>query len=300
MMKTMFLLRNSGILLLTAFFFLTFQTVRAALSDGLVSYWPMEEVVGGKTPDLVSGYDMTLNNLTSADQVAGKVGKCFSFSNAKQTLLSRIHGANDDLPANKHDAFTVSFWAKVAGNGQVDLRLFSEGFTPNNNNPLFNLGVDSAGTSGKLDVFIRNGTVETVNHLKTTAEPFDDTWQYITFVQQADGTRTVYVNGAADDVALAARPAGGYLPANDTTIGGILRASASHWVTGLIDEVAIWKRALTLAEITQLVAEGLISVFPPEAVGLVAHWPMEEVIGGKTPDLVSGYDMTLNNLTSAD
>jgi hypothetical protein len=70
-------------------------------------------------------------------------------------------------------------------------------------------------------------------------------------------------------------------------------------VTGLIDEVAIWK-ALTEAEITQLKDEGLASLFPPEANGLVAHWPMEEALGDKTPDLVSGYDMTLNNLTAAD
>ena len=75
------------------------DTAHAALSDGLVSYWPLDEVQGTKTPDLVSGYDMNLNNLTAADLVAGKTGKCFSFNNTKQTLLSRIHGPNDDLPA---------------------------------------------------------------------------------------------------------------------------------------------------------------------------------------------------------
>jgi hypothetical protein len=81
---------------------------RRRLGDGLVSYWPLEEVQGAKTPDLVSGYNMDLNNLTASDLVAGKVGKCFSFANARQTLLSRVHGPNDDLP-NKHSAFTVAF-----------------------------------------------------------------------------------------------------------------------------------------------------------------------------------------------
>src|SRR5437016_1862974 len=34
------------------------------LANDLVAYWPLDEVQGNKTPDLVSGYDMTLNNLT--------------------------------------------------------------------------------------------------------------------------------------------------------------------------------------------------------------------------------------------
>ena len=29
------------------------------LSEGLVSYWPLDVVVGGKTPDLVNGYDLS-------------------------------------------------------------------------------------------------------------------------------------------------------------------------------------------------------------------------------------------------
>lgn len=279
--------------------FTTATTSQAALSDGLVSYWPLDEVQGAKTPDLVSGYDMTLNNLTAADLVDGKVGKCFSFSNAKQTLLSRVHGPNDDLPANKNAAFTISFWANVNGTGQTDLRLFSEGFTPNNNNPLFNLGTDSTGASGKADIYIRQAGWTDVNHIKTTAEPYDGTWHMVTFVQQVDGSRKIYIDGVADELEIPAKPAGTW-NLNDTTIGGILRASASHWVTGLIDDVIIWKRALSEAEITQVKNEGLASVFPPEAKGLVSHWPMEEVVGGKTPDVVSGYDMTLNNLSAGD
>ncbi|MBL9138799.1 MAG: hypothetical protein JNK85_23215, partial [Verrucomicrobiales bacterium] len=38
-------------------------TAEAALKDGIVAYWPMDSVVGTKTPDLVSGYDMELANL---------------------------------------------------------------------------------------------------------------------------------------------------------------------------------------------------------------------------------------------
>ncbi len=54
-----------------------------------------------------------------------------------------------------------------------------------------------------------------------------------------------------------AKPEGFNFNYNDTTIGGILRASASHWVTGLIDDVALWKRALTETEINDVRLNGV-------------------------------------------
>ena len=79
------------------------------------------------------------------------------------------------------------FWAKVAGLGQIDLRLFSEGSTTNND-PLFNLGTQSTGASGQLDVFLRQAGWTAVNHILTEAEPLNDEWHHIAFIQQiADG-----------------------------------------------------------------------------------------------------------------
>src|SRR3989442_3350174 len=70
--------------------FLVFCCVTGAraqtLGNDLVAYWPLDEVQGNKTPDLVSGYDMTLNNLTTNDLVAGISGNCFSFYHESTTL----------------------------------------------------------------------------------------------------------------------------------------------------------------------------------------------------------------------
>ncbi|HIM67162.1 MAG TPA: hypothetical protein EYM45_01225, partial [Verrucomicrobia bacterium] len=134
-------------LLLSALFFAGFATLNAQLKDGLVAYWPLDEVQGTKTPELVNGYDMELTNLSAEDVVEGRIGNAFSFSNEKQTLLSRVHDAADQLPANKHESHTVSMWSKVDGNGQNDLRLFSEANT-GNSNPLFNIGTANNGASG--------------------------------------------------------------------------------------------------------------------------------------------------------
>src|SRR6266487_1081747 len=223
------------------------------LGNDLVAYWPLDEVQGNKTPDLASGYDMTLNNLTTNDLVAGISSNCFSFSNTRQTMLSRVHSAGEDLPINKHDAFTVSLWTKVNGTGQNDLRVFSEANT-GISDPLFNLGTHNV--DGTLDLLIRQSGWTQVGHITTTAQPFDDQWHHIVFVQHADGTRTFYIDGVADELVIPAKAAGMF-NVNDTTIGGILRASPGFWVTGLIDEVALWKRALTADEINQVRTNGL-------------------------------------------
>jgi len=243
------------------------------LTNGLVSHWPMEAVQGNKTPDLVSGYDMTMNNLTTNDLVAGIRGTCFSFVNARQTLLSRVHTAGEDLPINKHAAFTVSMWTKVNGTGQNDLRVFSEGNT-GASDPLFNLGTHNV--DGTLDIFIRQSGWTTVNHIITTQQPFDDQWHQIVFVQQTDGSRTVFIDGVADDLPIPAKPAGTF-NVNDTSIGGILRASPGSWVTGLIDEVALWKRALTPDEVNEVRTNGVPAVsiqpLPLEIKKFLADFP---------------------------
>ena len=63
----------------------------ASITNGLVAYWPLDAVVGSKTPDLVSGYDMTLVNMTAANNlVPGKWGNAMKFDNAGHTLLQRV------------------------------------------------------------------------------------------------------------------------------------------------------------------------------------------------------------------
>ena len=228
----------------------------------------------------------------------GQTGMAFEFSFDRQTLLSRVHQAGEDLPANQHESWTLSIWAKLEGTGQNDLRIFSEGNTEDSN-PLFNLGTHNQGASGQLDVYIRQDGWPVVGHIYTVGEPFDGDWHHIVFVQE-NGARAVYIDGELDGIeGLSEKPEGDWL-VNNTSIGGILRASASHWVNGVLDEVAIWKRALSEEEIAEIQDNGMSSILSPLARGLVSHWPLDEVQGTKTPDVIGGYDMDLTNLSAED
>ena len=232
-----------------------------SLKTDLVSYWPLDVVEGNKTPDLASGYDFTLSNMDAGDLIPGKTGMAFTFDGS-QAHLVRVSDPADDLPAAQHDSFTIAFWARANGVGQNDRRLFSESNTSGNNTPLFNLGTHRAGSTAQIDVFIRQGGSTTVDHIFSDATPLDGLdWHHIAFVQTLQGdessTRQLYIDGVLDPLAIPNKPAGLVFDMNTTTVGAILRGSISAPVVGDVDEVAIWKRDLTQAEITDLVANGM-------------------------------------------
>ena len=302
-MKSKTLLRNAAVCL--SAWLLPHASVFGALTDGLIAYWPLDEVNGERTPELINGYDMELVNLTAADLVEGNTGKAFLFDVERQTLLQRISAEGDKLPASEqHDAWSVSLWVKGQGEGQNDLRVFSEGSTENSN-PLFNIGTDSGGASSSVDIFVR-GRSGTINHPKSTIAAFDDTWHLITWTQSGNDV-ALYIDGVLDEIAIEMgvnpliNPEDDYRM-NTTTIGGIRRATASHWWTGAIDDVGMWERALGTDEVKQLFDEGLASQFGDDPLldGIIAYWPLDEVNGERTPELVNGYDMELVNLSGDD
>ncbi len=233
-----------------------------SLKTDLVAYWPLDIVEGNKTPDLASGFDFTLVNMDGGDVITGKFGSALNFKKVDQAHLVRVHDAGDDLPANKHNSFTVAFWTKAVGIGQRDLRLFSEG-NGSNPTPLFTLGTDNtAAGSNALDVYIRQPPSAESGHLKTATLPLDGVnWLHIAFVQtlQPDGTSTrrVYIDGVLDTLAIPNKAANQIFDMNITSVGAVVRSGAVAFVDADIDEVVIWKRAITTAEISDLIANGM-------------------------------------------
>jgi hypothetical protein len=238
------------------------------LVNGVVAYWPLDEAQGTKTPDIASGFDLDLVNLTSADVKPGKWGKSFQFDLTRQTMLTRVHAAGEALPIYQYPDFSISLW--VQGPLQTDKRVFSEGST-RTSQPLFNLGTHNTGADGTVDSYIRSDTGATQgDHRHSTGTAFDDTWHHIAYVQRDVGgtmQAVMYIDGTKDDVVLGpVRP----MTANTTSIGGILRATPSAWFTGLIDDVVVWNRAISEAEV-QLLATAVMPTPPPKVQPLAIN-----------------------------
>lgn len=238
------------------------------LVNGVIAYWPLDEAQGSKTPDIASGFDLDLVNLTSADVKPGKWGNCFQFDLARQSMLTRVHAAGEALPIYQYPDFSISLWVK--GAVQTDKRVFSEGSTKTSQ-PLFNLGTHNGGTDGTVDSYIRTDTGATQgDHRHSTGTAFDDSWHHLAYVQRNVGgvmQAALYIDGTKDDIVLGpVRP----MTANTTSIGGILRATPSAWYTGQIDDVVLWNRAISEAEI-QLLATAVMPTPPPKVQPLAIN-----------------------------
>ncbi len=224
------------------------------LSALLSAYWPLDATDGVTTPDEGGGgYDLTLMNMDATNFVTDEGRAAVSFNGTAMTLLSRVHTDGEDLPINQHPAFTVSMWTKIAGTGQNDLRIFSEGSTTSDS-PLFNLGTRNNGADNVLDLFLRNLAGATPNHQYSSGMPLDGTWHHLAVtVEQQGGKVAIYLDGVLDRDNVAFQNV--YDPSLDTTsLGGILRAAASNFVTGLVDDVSLWKAVLGADTIAELAA----------------------------------------------
>jgi hypothetical protein len=212
----------------------------------LVGYWMFDESSGTTAAD-GSGNNNHGDVMGDAQWVAGKIGGALAFDGVDDMV---VVNQNSGLPIYNNgtdNAYSVAMWVK--GGPQNDMRIFSEGSTISGT-PLVNLGTHNSATpTGQFAAYIRPDTGTTLNHPLSQAEPFDDTWHHITWVDD-NGTAALYVDGFLDGGDF--NYTRGTMALDTTTIGGILRAAPSNFFTGQIDDVHLYSRALSQAEIAWL------------------------------------------------
>ncbi|MDB6125846.1 MAG: Immunoglobulin I-set domain protein [Pedosphaera sp.] len=244
----------ASVLLLT-----TGSLFAADIRTGLVAYWPMNTTVGttpDTTPDLVSGNALGLTNMTSGDLVAGTNGQAFNFGGTSQ-YLGILHGTNPldtGLPVYSTKGYTITMWINGPA-GQNNKPIFAEGFT-SSTSPLFSIGTRNGAGTGVINVFLRQ-TTALINNVPGTKIVFDNNWHHVAWVDTG-GSGKLYVDGVQDPATFNYTPAAA-TTLNNTSIGALQRTPAVNFFNGKIDEVACWERALSLAEIQQVMTNGISS-----------------------------------------
>jgi hypothetical protein len=216
-------------------------------ADGLVAYLSFDESSGTSAADS-SGNNNHGDIMGDAQWMAGgKVGGALAFDGVDDIVVVNQDSGFPIYNNGTDNAYSVAMWVK--GGPQNDMRVFSEGSTTSNT-PLFNMGThNSASPTGQFAMYIRPDTGTTLNHPLSQAEPFDDTWHHIAWADD-NGTAAIYINGQLDGGDF--NYTRGMMALDTTTIGGILRAAPSHFFTGQIDDVHLYSRALSQAEIAWL------------------------------------------------
>jgi hypothetical protein len=251
---------------------------------GLVSWWPGE----ANANDIAGTNNGTFINGAAYD--AGEVGIAFSFSGAGNTVMIP---ASASLDVGKGGGFTVEAWIKtsdtVAGpiiewapNGGVN-GTFGVHFWVNESavGALYANLFDTAGQSHFLQ---SAGGVVTNNVFQHVALTYDRT----------SGSGRLYANG----VLVTETPLGDFTPVTNPDVYLGYRPNFVPFgpfsFAGDIDEVSIYSRALTTAEIQSIYAVGSAGkCTTPVAPAIYLQPTNQTVIAGQTVNLIVVANGTL-------
>ncbi len=202
-----------------------------SLTTNLINYWKFDES-SGNASDLIGGVTLTNSNVT---YVAGKINNGASF-NGTSAQFSGTGGSSLSQP------FSLQAWIKPIG-GTYIMAFRNAG---NNQNYDINLDVGS-----HVQVGTYNGSGGDSITSSTTVSASN--WYHIVAVFNG-ASSALYVNNVAYTGTINALTCGTqwYFGAN----------AGASWYSGLIDECAVWTRALTATEVSQLYNGGAGLAYP--------------------------------------
>lgn len=210
--------------------------VNAALSDGLVVYYTLDNII----TDSVDGTDLTKNGSAVVNS-SGLINYASEFSHNYDFYrnVTTINSTN----------VTINLWIYKTGAGSLgsdDAKIIGDANTWAQGG--ISLHLDNAGGDIDAQLYASGGSSNCNDD--TGIVPPTNGWTMITlYIDGTGGNVTIYVNGTV----------GSSVVHNDCKIiwefplqFQSMASSPAKWFQGRIDEVGYWNRTLTQTEITQL------------------------------------------------
>lgn len=234
-------------------------------TTGLVGYWKLDETSGTSAAESVSGYTGTMSGGLTAttDSLRGMQGRALDLDGVWDVIT-----AGDILPLNGQQSFTLSTWVNFDNDPMVDTDFMIERRDNywlwwNGDNQLL------AGTDNRLIFGYDQGATNYDYSVAWT--PTAGQWYLVTGVHDATtDTATIYVNGTA--LGTQATNASGSLV---TTAGRNLyigqRVAGFYNLGGYMDDVRVYNRALSAADVAALYANTLSTFTCLNPVGVTGE-----------------------------
>ena len=210
-------------------------TLSGSLATGLVGYWPF---CGNANDASGNGNNGTVNGATLTTDRFGSASSAYSFNGSSSIDI----GVNGFSTGNNQA--TLSGWVYITTNPAGVSYIVGYG-NPNVNGSVFATGV--YGSGGLFGTF--SGSVyDAISNINCPL----NSWNLVTTVKESNGTIKIYLNGNLIFTQTVATP---LLNNVSGRIGRAVWNSSEYW-NGKIDDVAIWNRALTAAEVLALYNNG--------------------------------------------
>ncbi len=216
----------------------------SSLTAKLEAYWRMEEADSQSRLDSAASHDLTQVGGVTQDAVNGKINNCAKFSGVNQYLKSAALLDFTD--------FTAAGWARVT----TGTPSFPDIIARWNDFGDQKAWTVEYGTSDNKFKLFHSENGLSANSLATVVTTALDTWAFFGIrISRTNRTVDFRVN-ASDGVQVTSRDV-----KNDSLAALTIGASLSNLdvvrdLKGLVDEIGIWSRILTNAELTALYNAG--------------------------------------------
>lgn len=222
---------------------------RPDTDDGLIGYWTYDEATGKYVFD-GSGNNRyaRLSNGAILDSKNGKIGGAMRLDGSQQFATV----TNSAELINGLSAFTLCLWVK---SNQTDTdRGFINGRTPNDKDEFFGFRYDKDAYNSSKKNVIKAGitTTEGTHVIESSGNVQTTEWQHLAFTWQSGNVMKLYINGNLNNPSFTQPAVKGTITNVDRLIigrGG--KDKRSSW-NGLIDDVRLYNRVLSLNEIRNL------------------------------------------------
>jgi len=226
------------------------------LTNGIAAYWKLDEISGSIVNDSYSSNDGTVTNATINQ--TGILGNGVSFDGSGDYINC---GSNSSLDIGTSD-WSFSCWFKTTASLSSSSNLYT----------IFANG--SSATAG-IDIILRGSTLwngilvrlcdgssyydfKPDSDLSSTIN--NGAWHHLAVTIDRDGNLVIYLDASAVKTkSITAYSAKNFYSSYDHKIGVL---NFGYSFDGTLDEIGIWKRVLTLAEISQLHNSGAGLSYP--------------------------------------
>jgi len=251
-------------------------------NTGLVGYWPMNEGRGAEAGDFSGQANHgTLTNMDpSTDWVPGKRGKALDFDGGNDFV--DISYSALDFPSATSE-ITLSAWVKTSTVGDASIFGFrdSGSGSPVMDFQIGNDGIDNDNT-GFVSFIVRDDGSVGLTHFHSSTDLRDGNWHHVVATIDSSKNMKIYVDGIQDGSGTHTMTAG--ITTDTKRIGDESINGNIDEMDGQIDEVRIYNRALTAAEVSALYQATAIKHARTDNRGLVGYWPMNEGRGAEAGD----------------
>jgi hypothetical protein len=210
-------------------------------TNGLVGWWPFN---GNANDESGNGNNATFNSASLISNRFGIANSAYSFGGNGQYMLlnpiAALSGASE---------LTVSAWVKISGqntntNCNLGCAQFLLARDPDYSSQGFSLGYGQGSFKFGGAISNSNGVISS----QSFSAPFSS-WQHIAWTV-GGGSQKIFVNGLVSNSSIY----NGVLPISNGNLyfGYNPVMGYPYFLNGLLDDIAIWNRALSASEIQQL------------------------------------------------